>query len=108
MKYYDSVNQWVIFDAYKAYEHAKEEKEAAAEKEELEASEGFVKQKPTRRRLLEPMKNKTNDGISKKMVRAGKILERMVNQNSCFDIAQGMRRNNICYNKENIVRFPIL
>ena len=61
----------------------------AAEREELEAAEGFIKQKPMRRRLLEPIKDKCNDGVAKKMVRAGKILERMVNQNSCFEIAHG-------------------
>ena len=55
----------------------------------MEAAEGFVKQKPMRRRLLEPTKDKSNDVVSKKMVRAGKILERMVNQNSCFEIAHG-------------------
>ena len=85
----DSVNQWVIFDAYKAYERIKEEKELALEREEMEAAEGFVKQKPMRRRLLEPTKDKNNEQVAKKMVRAGKILERMVNQNSCFEIAQG-------------------
>ena len=56
----------------------------------MEAAEGFVKQKPMRRRLLEPTKDKNNDAVSKKMVRAGKILERMVNQNIYDDITQGM------------------
>ena len=42
-----------------------------------------------RRRLLEQTKDRGNDAVAKKMVRAGKILERMVNQNSCFEIAHG-------------------
>ena len=36
VQYFDSVNQWIIFDAYKSYERLREEKEVAAEKAEAE------------------------------------------------------------------------
>ena len=44
---------------------------------------------PIRRRLLETTKDNSNNELNKKMVRAAKILERMVNQNTFDDIAQG-------------------
>ena len=47
----------------------------------------FVKVK--RRRLLVSGKDNLNNEINKKMIRAAKILERMVNQNTYDDIAQG-------------------
>ena len=36
VQYFDSVNQWIIFDAYKSYERLREENEVAAEKAEAE------------------------------------------------------------------------
>ena len=46
--------------------------------------------KPVRKRLIiEPQEESSNDSLCRKMVMSGKILERMVNQNSCFEIAQG-------------------
>ena len=46
--------------------------------------------KPVRKRLImEPEDESSISSLSKKMVMSGKILERMVNQNSCFEIAQG-------------------
>ena len=36
-----------------------------------------------------PVTDDAEDDVGKKMMISGKILERMVNQNSCFEIAQG-------------------
>ena len=37
-----------------------------------------------------PVTDDAEDDVGKKMMISGKILERMVNQNSCFEIAQGL------------------
>ena len=47
-----------------------------------------------RRRLLETPKESSNDEVNKRMLRAAKILERMVNQNTYDEIAQGKGRVN--------------
>ena len=44
-----------------------------------------------RRRLLETPKESCNDEVNKRMLRAAKILERMVNQNTYDEIAQDFR-----------------
>ena len=44
-----------------------------------------------RRRLLEAPKESCNDEVNKRMLRAAKILERMVNQNTYDEIAQDFR-----------------
>ena len=46
--------------------------------------------KNVRRRLLESPRENSNDEVNKKMLRAAKILERMVNQNTYDEIAQGL------------------
>ena len=79
----ETVNQWVIYDSYVAYETAKE----LAEERELKKEQKEVKN--VRRRLLESPKENSNDEVNKKMLRAAKILERMVNQNTYDEIAQG-------------------
>ena len=79
----ETVNQWVIYDSYVAYENAKE----AAEEKEMKKEQKEVKS--LRRRLLETPKESSNDEVNKRMLRAAKILERMVNQNSYDEIAQG-------------------
>ena len=43
-----------------------------------------------RRRLLEAPRESCNDEVNKRMLRAAKILERMVNQNTYDEIAQGI------------------
>ena len=81
----ETVNQWVIYDSYVAYETAKEvaeEKEQKKEQKEV---------KSMRRRLLETPKENSNDEVNKRMLRAAKILERMVNQNTYDEIAQDFR-----------------
>nr|XP_040567096.1 dynein intermediate chain 1, axonemal-like isoform X1 [Lepeophtheirus salmonis] len=82
----DTVNQWVIYDAYIAYEKAKEaqeEKEKTKNKEEKGS-----KTAPALKKLLdlEPSSD-PNDKVNKKLFKAAKILERMVNQNTYNDIA---------------------
>ena len=44
-----------------------------------------------RRRLLEAPRESSNDEVNKRMLRAAKILERMVNQNTYDEIAQDFR-----------------
>ena len=80
----ETVNQWVIYDSYVAYETAKE----AAEEKEMKKEQKEVKS--MRRRLLETPKESCNDEVNKRMLRAAKILERMVNQNTYDEIAQGI------------------
>merc|ERR1712110_866392 len=82
----ETVNQWVIYDSYVAYETAKE---LAEEKETKKEQKEQVK--TMRRRLLETPKESCNDEVNKRMLRAAKILERMVNQNTYDEIAQDFR-----------------
>ena len=89
----ETVNQWVIYDSYVAYETAKE----VAEEKEMKKEQKEVKS--MRRRLLETPKENSNDEVNKRMLRAAKILERMVNQNTYDEIAQG----NIYYLKNSNV-----
>ena len=84
-----------------AYETAKElaeEKETKKEQKEvgnvliLTISHNDVQQvKSMRRRLLEAPRESSNDEVNKRMLRAAKILERMVNQNTYDEIAQDFR-----------------
>jgi len=50
-----------------------------------------IKVKAVRKRLLETPKESGNEEVNKKMLRAAKILERMVNQNTYDEIAQDFR-----------------
>ena len=61
------------------------------EKEVAEAEVAAPEVKPVRKRLIERSHNEVEDGADNKskMLVSGKILERMVSQNSCFEIAQG-------------------
>ena len=54
--------------------------------------------KTMRRRLLEAPKESCNDEVNKRMLRAAKILERMVNQNTYDEIAQGIGINIVANN----------
>ena len=53
--YSDTVNQWMIYDAYKKYEKIKEEREKAAEDKENENEEEAPPPEPKqiRKRLIE-------------------------------------------------------
>ena len=79
----DTVNQWVIYDAYVDYEYQKELQDEQDRKGR--ASE----QKITRKRILGEDTVDENIEMSEKIIRAAKVLERMVNQNIFIDIAQG-------------------
>ncbi|TRY67482.1 hypothetical protein TCAL_05969 [Tigriopus californicus] len=80
----DSVNQWIIFDAYTAYEKQKElqeEQEKNKGKKEENVSAYSIK------RILSDKKPDPNEDLNRNMLKAAKILERMVNQNTYNDIA---------------------
>ena len=67
-----------------------EENENDEENDAILLLELEAESKPVRKRLImEPEDESSISSLSKKMVMSGKILERMVNQNSCFEIAQG-------------------
>ena len=77
------VNQWKIYDRYQAYEAAKEN----ADREE---EQRLGEKKPRKRLLVEtPTPESLRELEERKMLRCGRILERMVNQNNYNDIAIG-------------------
>ena len=45
--------------------------------------------RPMRRKLQEEPKEPAGQEVARKMLRAGKILERMVTQNTSYEIARG-------------------
>ena len=82
----DTVNQWVIYDAYVSYEYAKElqdEKDRARSKKD--------ESNQTIKRLLGTKQIDRNAEVNRKLLKAAKILERMVNQNTYNDIAQDFK-----------------
>ena len=79
----ETVNQFKIFDSYTAYEIAKnKEEEKETQKEQKDAKSEKIS-------FLGRSKESSNEGVNNKMLKAVKILERMVNQNEYDDIAQG-------------------
>ena len=79
----ETVNQWKIYDAYTSFEIAKnkeEEKDSQKEQKDVKAE---------KLSFLSQSKETNNEVVNKKMLKAVKILERMVNQNEYDDIAQG-------------------
>ena len=83
----ETVNQWVIYDAYVDYEYKKE----MLEEQDLKGRRATDKKK----RLLGDSNKDDGHEISKKVVRAARVLERMVNQNIYIDIALGILWYNI-------------
>ena len=79
----DTVNQWVIYDAYVEYEYQKELQD------ELDRKARTSEQRAVRKRILGEDTVDENLELSEKIIRAAKVLERMVNQNIFIDIAQG-------------------
>ena len=78
-----TVNQWIIYDAYEQHEIAKE----AQEEKERKKSRASYEQENKSKESQILAKNKAEDNedsynieLSKKFVKAAKILERMVNQ----------------------------
>merc|ERR1719361_692247 len=82
-----TVNQWVIYDAYVAYEYAKELQD---EKDRL-SSRTKVEQNECIKRLLGQKEDESQIILEKKMIRAARIVERMINQNIYNDIAQDFK-----------------
>ena len=72
------VNQWKIYDRYQAYEAAKDIADRVEEHKKVEP-----------RRFFEQEMESFKEIENRKMIRCGRILERMVNQNNCNDISLG-------------------
>ena len=85
----ETVNQWVIYDAYVDYEYKKE----MQDEQDLKGRRATDKQ--AKKRLLGDGNKDDGHEISQKVVRAAKVLERMVNQNIYIDIALGILWYNI-------------
>ena len=83
----ETVNQWVIYDSYVDYEYQKE-----LQDEQDRKVRGYDN-KVTRKRLLGEKAIDENLEISEKIVKAAKVLERMVNQNIYIDLALGKNAN---------------
>ena len=79
----DTVNQWVIYDAYVNYEAEKELQEEQDKKEKTSD-----RRKSIKRLLGEPPIEK-NNGSKDSLLKSARILERMVNQNTYNEIALG-------------------
>ena len=87
-----NLSQWIIYDKYVAFEESKDKAE------EIENRPDFTPSKPRRRRFLEPKEVNLREETDQKMIRCGKILERMVNQNNFDEIAIGKVNFLSCYN----------
>ena len=86
-KYADTVNQSVIYDSYIKYEEMKEMQD---EKSRLESmGKKVVEQNSTIKRIMSEKQVDKHALVNKKLLRAARTLERMVNQNTYNDIAQG-------------------
>ena len=86
----DTVNQWIIYDAYTNYEHTKEMQEEAERIKLKQGQSGDPSALPAVfniRRLLGESQQDPHEDVNKKLLKAAKILERMVNQNTYNDIA---------------------
>lgn len=84
----DTVNQWIIYDAYSNYELQKELQEEV----ERKAAKNLLQETQNQysiKRILTSAKVDPNEDVNKKLLRAARILERMVNQNTFNDIALG-------------------
>ena len=86
-KYADTVNQSVIYDAYVKYEELKEQQDEEGRKD---GPGKLVKEtNASIKRLLAEKTVDKNAEVNKKLLKAARTLERMVNQNTYHDIAQG-------------------
>ena len=81
-----TVNQWVIYDSYVDYELKKELQE------EEELKKRTYGTKLVKKRLLDDNNEKEGKELSDKVVKAARVLERMVNQNIYIDVALGKSR----------------
>ena len=78
-----NLSQWIIYDKYMAFEESKDKAE------EIDNRTDNIVTKPRRRRFLDPKGHNERELTEAKMIRCGKILERMVNQNNFDEIAIG-------------------
>ena len=90
-KYADTVNQSVIYDAYVKYEEMKEAQDAddakAGPGKQVKETNAAIK------RLLAEKTVDKNAEVNKKLLKGARTLERMVNQNTYHDIAQGIENS---------------
>ena len=77
-----ALNQWVIYDKYMKNEAAKERAEAEEDSNRKDL-------RATRRKLTADEVESAKDVETRKMIKCGVILERMVNQNNHSDISIG-------------------
>ena len=82
-KFSDTVNQFVIYDAYVSYEAEKELQE------ENDKRGKTIEQNKPIKRLLGEQQVESSDGPNDTLLKSAKILERMVNQNTFNEIALG-------------------
>ncbi|XP_045470031.1 dynein intermediate chain 2, ciliary [Harmonia axyridis] len=83
------VLQWVIYDAYqKDFEAQELEKELEKERKEKEKAMVSTKPKPIRKK---PGKAQISEAVKMRIAEAWKVLERMINQNTFYDIAKDYR-----------------
>ena len=78
-----TVNQWVIYDSYVEYELKKELQD------EEEMKKKTYGTKAVKKRMLDDDEDKDGKELSDKVVKAARVLERMVNQNIYIDVALG-------------------
>ena len=82
-RFCETVNQWKIYDAYSSFEIAKnKEEERDTQKEQKDAKTEKIS-------FVKMNKESSNEAVNNKMLKAVKVLERMVNQNEYDEIAQG-------------------
>ena len=81
-----TVNQWVIYDSYVEYELKKELQD------EEEMKKKTYGTKAVKKRMLDDDEDKDGKELSDKVVKAARVLERMVNQNIYIDVALGIAK----------------
>ena len=91
-KFSDTVNQWVIYDAYIKYEA---EKELQEEEDRVKGKPNGQK-KPIKRLLGDDTAVQRNEA-KENLLKSARILERMVNQNTYNEIALGEFRQKLLY-----------
>ena len=97
-KFSDTVNQFVIYDAYISYEAEKELQE------ENDKRGKTIEQNKPIKRLLGEQQVESSDGTNDTLLKSAKILERMVNQNTFNEIALGKSFSLKLFTDENLNR----
>ena len=99
-KYAETVNQSVIYDAYVKYEELKEQQDDDGNTKKVPSTLQKETSAAIKRLLAEKTVDK-NAEVNKKLLKAARTLERMVNQNTYHDIAQGTNYNHKTYKYGN-------